>query len=83
MPYHPQENGAIEDFNKILEHALTKICNVSCDDWDHKIPTVLWAYHMTCMKLTIHTPFLLVYGKEVVMPMEYVVPSIRIIGLLK
>jgi hypothetical protein len=51
---------------------------MNMDDWDLRVPTVLWAYRTTCKKLTMQTPFKLVYGLEEIVPMEYLVPSLRI-----
>jgi hypothetical protein len=54
------------------------MCSVTRDDWDLRALAVLWAYRTTCKKLTMKTPFKLVYGLEVIVPMEYLVPSLII-----
>jgi transposase InsO family protein len=77
-PYHPQANGTMEAFNKIMERGLTKVCCANREDWDDRVPTVLWAYRTTTKKLHRYTPFQLVYGKEVVVPVDFITPSLYI-----
>jgi hypothetical protein len=38
------------------------------EDWDDRVPTILWAYRKTTKKLHKYMPFHLVYGKKVVVP---------------
>jgi hypothetical protein len=72
----------VKYFNNILEIVLTKIYSVNKDDWDLRVPTVLWTYRTTCKKLTMQTPFKLVYGLEAVVPMEYLVSTLKIVAFI-
>jgi hypothetical protein len=65
-----------------LETTLTNICIINKDDWDLRVPTVRWAYITTSKKLTMQTPFKLVYGIKVFVPMEYLVPRLRIVAFI-
>jgi hypothetical protein len=71
-------NGTVESFNKVLENALTNIYNINIDEWDLNVPVVLWAYRMTSNNLTRNTPFKIVYSQEVVVPLEFLIPSLHV-----
>jgi hypothetical protein len=75
IPYQPQANGIVEAFNKILERGLTKGFYENREDWEDRVLIVLWAYRTTTKKLHKYTPFQLVYGKEDMVPVEFITSS--------
>ena len=76
--YYPQANGQAESTNKVLQNILKKTVEANRTDWDLKLSSALWAYRTAYKTVTGQTPFRLAYGLEAVVPMEFLVPSLRI-----
>nr|CAN81302.1 hypothetical protein VITISV_024592 [Vitis vinifera] len=75
--YRPQMNGAVEAANKNIKRILRKMVETS-RDWSEKLPFALWAYRTSFRTSTGATPYSLVYGMEVVLPVEIEMGSLRV-----
>ena len=75
--YHPQANGQVESTNKVLEAVLNKTIQLHHKDWEDRVLEALWAYRITWRNTTGHTPDELVYGKQVLFPIEFQVKTFR------
>ena len=76
--YYPQGNGQAEATNKTIFKILQKIVHVVGHDWHLQIAPTLWAYCTSICTPTGATPFSLVYGSKVVLPIKIELPSLRI-----
>ena len=63
--------------NKVLMTMLKKIVDANKKDWDKKLDSALWAFRTSYKVTTRMTPFRMAYGLEAVVPMEFMVPSLR------
>ncbi|MCO5596584.1 hypothetical protein L7F22_050649 [Adiantum nelumboides] len=77
-PYHPQANGQAESTNKILVIVLTKTVSESRTDWDQKLHSTLWAYRVAYKTSIGTTPFNMVYGIQAILPLEFLIPTLRV-----
>ncbi|XP_074293734.1 uncharacterized protein LOC141620877 [Silene latifolia] len=71
-------NGLAEAFNKTLSNLLKKVVSKNKLDWHERLGEAMWAYRTTCRTATQATPYALVYGVEVVLPLELEIPSLHI-----
>ena len=68
--YHPQCNGMVERFNRMLESILRKHAATFGVQWDRYLPGVLWAYRNTPHESTGEKPSFLMFGKDLRTPTE-------------
>ncbi|KAI3678508.1 hypothetical protein L6452_37803 [Arctium lappa] len=76
-PRYPQSNGLAESSNKTIINSIKKILKVAKGKWVEELPSVLWANRTTPRTSTGQTPFSLIYGCEVVLPIEVRLPTSR------
>ena len=77
-PYHPQANGQAKSRNKILCTALTKVVGQSRTEWEMKLHFAVWAYRVAYKTTIGTTPFNMVYGLDAILPIEFLIPTLRV-----
>ena len=71
-------NGAVEAANKNVKKIIAKAIE-TYRDWHQKLSFALHAYRTGVRTSTGATPYSLVYGMEVVLPIEMEISSLRVL----
>lgn len=77
--YYPQGNGLAEASNKNLITIIKKIVGDNKRAWDSKIKYALWADRITKKSSTGKSPFELVYGLDVTLPVHLRLPAYQLL----
>jgi transposase InsO family protein len=72
-PYHPQSDGLVERFNRTLLQMLKGLVDENRDDWDEHVPYVLMAYRSSPQESTQCSPYFMMYGREMTLPIDILV----------
>ncbi|KAM4567054.1 uncharacterized protein PAE49_010515 [Odontesthes bonariensis] len=71
--YHPRTNGLDVKTNHNIKRALIKLVNERRDNWDVFLEATLFSLRSKIHTTTKHTPFMLMYGREPVIPSQVTV----------
>ena len=71
-------NEAVETVNKNIKNIIKKTTD-TYKEWHEKLSFALHAYHTSVRTSIRATPFSLVYGMEVVRPIEIEILSLRVL----
>ena len=68
--YHPQSDGLIERFNRTLLSMLATAANENPFNWEEHLRPLCMAYNTSVQSTTGFSPFSLMFGHQVWMPMD-------------
>eukprot|EP00253_Pinus_taeda_P019584 PITA_19584 len=77
--YYPQANSQVEVVNKVLVMMLQRTVGINKSSWNLMLFSALWAYRTSVKDAIDFTPFKLVYGLEATLPIEYEIPSLKLV----
>lgn len=79
-PFNPKANELTEKSNRLLCKILLKVTVKHVHDWDINLPAALWAYQIMEKVITKQTPYFLVYHQYPILPIEFEVPTHRLLN---
>ena len=71
-PHHPQSDGLIERFNSTLLSMLGTVASENPFNWESHLRPLSLAYNTSVHPTTGDTPFFLMFGQQVQMPIDLV-----------
>jgi hypothetical protein len=77
MTYYPRGNGLFESSNKILMTIIKNVLTENKKAWHTHLKYSLWENRIDTKKSISMPPFQLVYGTEVVLPINLSLPVMK------
>jgi len=62
--YHPETDGQIEVFNRVLEQYLRSFVHTKPSQWSNFLPLAEWSYNTSVHSSTRFSPYQITFGKE-------------------
>ena len=73
-PYHAQTNGQVECMNQMIIHMIGKLEEDKKACWSEHLPELLLAYNTTHSAVTGYSPYYLLFGRRLRIPVDYLFP---------
>ncbi len=70
MPYHPQTDGLVVQYNHTLATTLSLYMSAHQRDWDAALTLALFAYRTAVQESTGFSPFQMLYGRKAHLPFD-------------
>ena len=75
-PYHVQTNGQVECMNQTIIRMIGKLEEDKKACWSEHLPELLLAYNTTCSTVTGYSPYYLLFGRRLRIPVDYLFPTL-------